>query len=109
MSAELVPVSRETVEGDIVSRETGDDPGPSVWDGLATVSRETGPVTLSSGTYALYATPARGLHLTFLPVGHTADSHVEVPPGIVTLIRSAMSGKQPSMKDVMRAMKGMRR
>ena len=106
MSAEVACVSRET---ESVPRETEGRPlGALLQTSLADVSRETGPVLVSTGMYAVYATPARGLHLTWRPAGAESETHVEIPPGIVALIHSAMSGKQPNVKDIMRAMKGMR-
>lgn len=53
---------------------------------------ELDPVPLLKGKFAVYETPAGGVHLVVRSDEDTEDRHVEVPPYLVKL---AKGGKSP--------------
>ena len=51
-----------------------------------------GPVAVSKGTYALFQTPAGGLHLVYRVIGADQDTHMEIPAFVVTMATKAATG-----------------
>lgn len=47
------------------------------------------PTPVSAGSYALYHTPAGGIHLVYRPFGAEEDQHLDVPPFVITMARRA--------------------
>jgi len=50
------------------------------------------PVPASAGSYALYHTPAGGIHLVYRPFGAEEDQHLDVPPFVIAMARKAAGG-----------------
>lgn len=87
------------------------DPGP-------VPARAAEPAVLHTGTYALFLTPAGGLHVTFRkameqdaagvlqPIAQPVDENLpEIPPAVFRLLaESAESGKRPSPMGLLRAL-----
>lgn len=57
-----------------------------------TASPAPPPVPVSAGSYALYHTPAGGIHLVYRPFGTDTDQHLDVPAFVVTMARKAAGG-----------------
>lgn len=61
-------------------------------DTEAAVAVPAAPVPASAGSYALYHTPAGGIHLVYRPFGATEDQHLDVPPFVISMARKAAGG-----------------
>lgn len=59
-----------------------------------------------AGTFALFDTPAGGLHLVYRPEGAQQDVHQEIPAAAVALFTAAQAGTL-SMPDALKALKQM--
>lgn len=63
------------------------------------------PAPISQGTYALFQTPAGGLHLVYRVKGAEQDTHMEIPPFVVSMATKAAGGGG-SPADVMKMLGG---
>jgi hypothetical protein len=70
------------------------------------------PVAFLKGTFALYDTPAGGIHLAFRLDGEDADRHHELPAGMAAMLRQAAAGetggKTPGMLGMLKGLRAMK-
>jgi hypothetical protein len=54
-----------------------------------------GPRQLLKGTFTVYATPDKGLHIAYRTEGADEDGHLPIPAGIMRLAMAAATGRGP--------------
>ncbi len=59
---------------------------------LAEQEAPPAPVPVSAGSYALFHTPKGGVHLVYRPFGADQDQHLDVPPFVIKMAKSAAGG-----------------
>lgn len=64
------------------------------------------PVPVSQGTYALFETPAGGLHLVYRVKGAETDTHMDIPRFVIDMAAKAAGGGG-SITDLMKMLGGM--
>jgi hypothetical protein len=77
-----------------------DDATAGVLTDLAAILEEGpgpdgGPRQILKGTFTVYATPDKGLHIAYRTEGAEEDGHMPIPAGVIRLAMAAASGRGP--------------